>query len=681
VIDDDDEPIATSGDRKRVRIDATAGQEIVIRVPVWTIQITHPVNNAVILAGDSVPLQCIVRRNGAVQGGIPVTWNVPQGQGYNAGAFTLEPTQTTNYMIDVCITALPFVQAQHLAQAVLPVLDRLELGVQAGAQYNVYCHGTAARNTPLWVRDMGAEPYGYTAPALAVQDDTDACPLPHPACYRLGSRANVRARLTIPAALTRQTPIRLTGDSTTPFPNIGPAAQVGQYGNQFLRFELPAAQLGAGVGMQNLQTPINLESSCQLPFVVGKYDLSGPWQYCVQRESDNAWSVPIALVPVTRLAAYCIFDAPRIGPGLLLDAEFDAFHVEKAALWGTGTWSLKHDAPTSIPFRVTNMVRHYAFPQEYDNMNELRVAHWRTQLAPLTLAHLDADGSLFYPPTSAADPFGGKPTFRAHFTNNSGWALLDNPTHPGGRCNQQAALLVAILRVLGIASSVYIVKSRRAQLPDKGWLLIELHDIPARGSPCYTALRRAPKTWKAWNFHGIVRVDASQGPAIYHEIQPTYYDSSFSTPPAAWPPTSTSWWDGHCKKHGIGAAALRSGRDLKPRGGLIGAISAAYRCFCPHAGADDHSGPHGHAMGATARMCPTCGSPPAAFFTCLNCNGQLFCQDDVQAEAPWIDGQCPHCHALYVGMWCEMIYHDCSNCGRLVGENDAHCYACNQVNP
>src|SRR5690606_12042879 len=62
--------------------------------------------------------------------------------------------------------------------------------------------------------------------------------------------------------------------------------------------------------------------------------------------------------------------------------------------------------------------------------------------------------SLYYPPLEVTKPY--EPY--SHYQNNFGWQLLDNPTHTGGRCNQQASLFCEILGVLGIEAEVYYLQ-------------------------------------------------------------------------------------------------------------------------------------------------------------------------------------------------------------------------------
>ena len=113
--------------------------------------------------------------------------------------------------------------------------------------------------------------------------------------------------------------------------------------------------------------------------------------------------------------------------------------------------------------------------------------------------------SLYYPPLEPKKPYEEYENYR----NNFGWNLVDNPTHTGGRCNQQASLVCDIVGTLGIKAQVHYLertgRGKRTGRPVRNYF--------------YAAGGSGP-----WNFHGIVRATMADG-------SEWLYDGSFSSPP------------------------------------------------------------------------------------------------------------------------------------------------------
>lgn len=189
-------------------------------------------------------------------------------------------------------------------------------------------------------------------------------------------------------------------------------------------------------------------------------------------------------------------------------------HLEHACRWAAEATDNIGQGPRSIPHRVNNEMRHYVHPRDWTTPTQ----HDATAYAPGSPPPLNYDdlpgrvvrgqrpvSSLYYPPLEVRKPYEAY----SNFQHNFGWQLLDNPTHTGGRCNQQASLFCEILGVLGIEAQVYYLQrvgfGRRTGRPVRQYF------------NCYEG-------GQYWNFHGIAKVRLDDG--TYH-----MYDGSFSSPP------------------------------------------------------------------------------------------------------------------------------------------------------
>ncbi len=189
-------------------------------------------------------------------------------------------------------------------------------------------------------------------------------------------------------------------------------------------------------------------------------------------------------------------------------------HFEMACQWALGASKNIGNGADSIPFNIDNQMRHYVHTK--DEKGDI----WATcypaggaepvNYADLPNAYNASRGdrgvsSLYYPPL---EPKKDYEEYYPHYEHNFGWHLLDNATHTGGRCNQQASLVCDILGLLGIKATVHYLQRRGMGKKS--------------GRPCrqyfYAAGGSGP-----WNFHGIVRVEIDGGEWLY--------DGSFSSPP------------------------------------------------------------------------------------------------------------------------------------------------------
>ena len=189
-------------------------------------------------------------------------------------------------------------------------------------------------------------------------------------------------------------------------------------------------------------------------------------------------------------------------------------HLEHACRWADNASQNIGQGSKSIPHRVNNEMRHYVHPTEWTSPTQ----HYASAYAagdPVPENYADLPGSVrggkrpvssfYYPPLEVKKPY--EPY--SHYERNFGWKVLDNKTHAGGRCNQQASLFCEILGTLGIKASVYYLQ-RVGYGQRTGRPMRQYFNCNAGGM--------------FWNFHGIARVALDDG--TFH-----MYDGSFSSPP------------------------------------------------------------------------------------------------------------------------------------------------------
>ncbi len=193
-------------------------------------------------------------------------------------------------------------------------------------------------------------------------------------------------------------------------------------------------------------------------------------------------------------------------------------HVEMACRWANGASENIGEGPKSIAHQVDNQMRHYTHPQDWGGNPEYVSVYKPGDAVPINYKDLPPKwgskfsngrrkvSSLYYPPLEVKHDY---EKYYPHYQGNFGWKLLDNPTHTGGRCNQQAGLICEILGILGIKASIYY-----------------LHRV-GKGKKTNRPVRRYFNCYEGgqfWNFHGIVKTEMADG--SFH-----MYDGSFSSPP------------------------------------------------------------------------------------------------------------------------------------------------------
>ncbi len=190
-------------------------------------------------------------------------------------------------------------------------------------------------------------------------------------------------------------------------------------------------------------------------------------------------------------------------------------HFEMACTWANGASQNIGQGSDSIAYQCDNQMRHYVHPVDFKKEVEVP-AYAKTSQPPINYRDLPGDWSvrssgergvtsLYYPPLEPKKPYEQYENYRGNF----GWNLVDNPTHTGGRCNQQASFVCDIVGTLGIKAQVHYLErtgmGKRTGRPVRNYFYAQGGSGP-------------------WNFHGIARTTLASG-------SEWLYDGSFSSPP------------------------------------------------------------------------------------------------------------------------------------------------------
>lgn len=232
-----------------------------------------------------------------------------------------------------------------------------------------------------------------------------------------------------------------------------------------------------------------------------------------------SWTVAgQALDGTTALRVYTTYKAPIKNIGRDVNPPNTKRHFDNACRWANGASQNIGEGSDSIPYQVDNYMVHYVhWKQLGSDANPLVPDYPRGAEPPLNYADIYGwvsnghrrPSSLYYPPLEPDEDY----EQYTHFASNFGWWVLDNPTHTGGRCNQQASLVAGVLGTLGIKAQIhYLARWGRAKMTRRP---VRMYFYSNDGS----ATGGGP-----WNFHGVCMVDMADG-------SQHIYDGSFSSPP------------------------------------------------------------------------------------------------------------------------------------------------------
>ena len=232
-------------------------------------------------------------------------------------------------------------------------------------------------------------------------------------------------------------------------------------------------------------------------------------------ELNVAWTLDTTAIGESALRVYTAHQNPI--HNIAWDANETATkrHFENACRWANGASKNIGQGPDSIPHQSDNQMRHYVHWESLGNKVPAVADYPVGAAAPSNYGDLGGSvssstglrsiSSLYYPPLEPTEDY---EQYR-HYRNNFGWVVLDNPTHVGGRCNQQASLVCGILGTVGIKGQVHYLertgKGKTTGRPVRNYFYAQ-----GGGGP--------------WNFHGVALIDLDDG-------SQWIYDGSFSSPP------------------------------------------------------------------------------------------------------------------------------------------------------
>ncbi len=319
-----------------------------------------------------------------------------------------------------------------------------------------------------------------------------------------------------PAAILKDRPLRVRATFAAAEPVRRPA-------NLRITASDGELELAGDVSIQGQRATATLVSSDVLTDKVKVLPLDLTWTATsVGQLATDPEGEPVALNG-TPLRVYTIYRAPVDNPmpryapsarqGLPLKTKL---HLELACEWANGAGQNIGEGSDSIAHNIDNRYRNHVAWVDYGANQEWvpPVPHY-PEGTPPPANYADLEGRVYqgkrsisyvyYPSADDPKPYANYDFYR----NNFGWWVLDNPTHTGGRCNQQAALICDILGTVGIRAQVYYIER------------------VAVGRQTGRPLRRyyrSSRSTKSWNFHGQAEVFLEDGSRWL-------YDGTGSSPP------------------------------------------------------------------------------------------------------------------------------------------------------
>ena len=230
-------------------------------------------------------------------------------------------------------------------------------------------------------------------------------------------------------------------------------------------------------------------------------------------ELNVAWKLDEVAIGETKLRVYTAHKAPIHNIAWDSTETATKRHFENACRWANGASQNVGQGADSIAHQIDNQMRHLVHWEDLGNKVPAVPDYEKGAAKPVNYDDLDGSvssgvrsiSSLYYPPL---EPTSDYQQYR-HYRNNFGWFLLDNPTHVGGRCNQQASLVCAIVGTVGLKGQVHYLE-RTGRGKTSGRPVRQYFYAQGGGGP--------------WNFHGVALIDLDDG-------SQWIYDGSFSWPP------------------------------------------------------------------------------------------------------------------------------------------------------
>lgn len=230
-------------------------------------------------------------------------------------------------------------------------------------------------------------------------------------------------------------------------------------------------------------------------------------------ELSIEWKLDAVAAGTSPLRVYTIHARPRHNVAWDRQPLVTKRHLENACRWANGASQNIGQGNDSIAYQIDNQMRHYVHWEDLGNLKPAVPDYAPGATKPTNYGDLSgwvsngvrSISSLYYPPLEPNEDY----EQYTHYRNNFGWNLLDNPTHVGGRCNQQASLVCQIVGTVGIKGDVlYLERTGRGKRT--GRPVRQYFYAQGGGGP--------------WNFHGVALIDLDDG-------SQWIYDGSFSSPP------------------------------------------------------------------------------------------------------------------------------------------------------
>lgn len=368
-------------------------------------------------------------------------------------------------------------------------------------------------NIPGWTtaRENGNQSSQPPAPAGRIQaqvtrivvQDTVAIADARPPHFErsLGAQNPSRSE---PAAIFQNRPLHLRVTLSGP-ENLSQAVHARLLG------EAQGVQLAGEVDIDRLVAgeEVDVTSAAPLNARVAVNALSIRWSLDVNGQRQEAG-------PQTPLRVYTTYREPRRNISNGRSDPASRIHFEMACTWANGASQNIGEGDNSLAYQLDNQMRHFVHPTDYKRQPPAIPCYPLDSRPPANYADLPGayetreSGErpvceLYYPPLEPRQDYENY----SHYARNFGWWVLDNPTHTGGRCNQQASLVADVLGTVGIEARVHYLErygvGRRTGRPVRNYF--------------YAAGGGGP-----WNFHGLCL-------AVMEDGSQWLYDGSFSFPP------------------------------------------------------------------------------------------------------------------------------------------------------
>jgi hypothetical protein len=230
-------------------------------------------------------------------------------------------------------------------------------------------------------------------------------------------------------------------------------------------------------------------------------------------ELDVAWKLNETAIGSSKLRIYTIHATPVHNIAWDSEETVTKRHLENACRWANGASKNIGQGADSIAYQIDNQMRHYVHHSDLGNLKPAVPDYAANAAKPVNYDDLEgyisngtrSISSLYYPPLEPTKDY----EEYEHYRSNFGWHLLDNATHTGGRCNQQASLVCAIVGTVGLKGQVHYLE-RTGRGKTTGRPVRQYFFAQGGGGP--------------WNFHGVANVEMDDG-------SKWIYDGSFSFPP------------------------------------------------------------------------------------------------------------------------------------------------------